>query len=265
MKRKFLALALIIAVSSLNAHEFWLEPQKFTLKKGESMNLRFRVGEHFEGDNWKGNQSSVESLDLFYGQVEDHLKPMIPDSIPGDSLSLQFYDEGTALVSYQSTNKHIELEPDQFLAYLNEDGLHEAIEYRKEHGETDSVGRENYKRCAKTLFQVGAARDAVYKKKCGLDLEFIPLQHPYSLKKGQTLTFSLLYKSKPLPNATVKLWHRVNGKTEMEPMTTDANGMVVLPVKTIGNYLLSSVHMKRVDNEENADWQSCWASFTWGY
>ncbi len=265
MKKRLLIILLVIAGSSLGAHEFWLEPRKFNLKKGESLYLHFRVGENFEGMNWNGAQSSVESLHLYYGNVEDDLQPLIPDSIPGDSLNLQFYDEGTALVTYQSTNKFIELEPAKFLEYLEEDGLQEAIDYRKEHGELDSIGREHYKRCAKTLFQIGALKDDVYKKQCGMDLEFVPLQHPYSIKKGQTLKFSLLYKKKPLPNARVKLWHRVNAKTDMKSMTTDEKGIVELPIKIIGKYLLSSVHMKRVDNEDNADWQSYWASFSWGY
>jgi uncharacterized GH25 family protein len=265
MKRKLLIFLLVMGCTSLVAHEFWIEPLKFTLRKGESLYLHFKVGENFEGANWKGTQASVESLQLYYGHIKDDLQPLIPDSIPGDSLNLQFYDEGTALVSYQSTNKHIELEPASFLAYLEEDGLQEAIDYRKEHGETDSLGRENYKRCAKTLFQIGAVKDDVYKRQCGHDLEFVPLQHPYALKKDQTLKFSLLYKNTPLPNATVKLWHRINGKTNMTEHITDQNGVVELPLKLFGKYLLTSVHIKRVDNEQNADWQSYWASFTWGY
>ena len=265
MKKRLLIILLVIAGSSLGAHEFWLEPRKFNLKKGESLYLCFRVGENFEGENWKGTQSSVESLRLYYGNVEDDLQPLISDSIPGDSLNLQFYDEGTALVTYQSTNKFIELEPAKFLEYLEEDRLQEAIAYRKEHGESDSTGRENYKRCTKTLFQVGAVKDEVYKKPCGHDLEFIPLQHPYSLKKGQSLKFSLLYRKKPLPNSLVKIHHRMNGKTDITNLTTNDRGIVELPIKFFGKYLLSSVHMKRVDNEEHADWQSYWASFTWGY
>ncbi len=265
MKRKVLIFLLVFGCSTLGAHEFWMEAQKFTLKKGESLYLNFRVGENFEGENWKGSQSSVESLQLYYGHIDDNLQPLIPDSIPGDSLNLQFYDEGNALVSYQSSNNYIEIEPAKFLEYLEEDGLQEAIDYRKEHNETDSVGRENYKRCAKALFQIGAGNDDVYKQQCGHDLEFIPLQHPYTRKKDQTLKFSLLYKKKTLPNAQVKLWHRVNGKTDMKQLFTNEAGVVELPIKLFGKYLLSSVSIKRVDNEENADWQSYWATFTWGY
>ncbi len=265
MKKKTIILLLLIVCTSLGAHEFWLEPQKFFLNKGENLRMNFRVGENFQGDNWTGTQASVQSLRLFYGNIEDDLHQLIPDSLSGDSLNLQFYDEGSGLISYQSSNKHIELEPSRFREYLEEDGLKEAIAYRNEHGENDSVGRENYQRCAKTLFQVGSVKDDVYKRPCSLPLEFIPLQHPYGLKKDQLLTFSLLYDKNPLAGATVKLWHRVNGKTEMKELVTDSSGVVELPIKLFGKYLLSSVHMKRVDNEENADWQSYWASFTWGY
>jgi uncharacterized GH25 family protein len=264
MKKTF-ALILVLICSSINAHEFWLEPQKFFVKKGEVLMVKFKVGENFEGENWKGKSSSVKSLKLFYANIQDDLESLITDETEGDSLSLQFFDEGTALVAYQSTNKHIELAPDKFLEYLKEDGLTEAIEYRAKNGETDSIGRENYLRCAKTLFQVGTTKDEVHKKFCSMPLEFIPLQHPYLLRKDQPLSFRLLAKAKPLPGALVKVWHRLNGKTTKIECTTNEEGIVEFPLTLAGKFMISSVQMERIENEPNAQWQSYWATFTWGY
>lgn len=263
---KKLALALVFSFAGfLMAHEFWLEPYRFQVKKGESVNLRFLVGENFDGSNWKGTNASVEKLKLYYAGVEDDLKPLISEGQEGDSLSLQFFDDGSALVAYESANKHIEIEAARFHEYLKEDGLANALEYRLQHGEADSMGRENYKRCAKTLFQVGSTRDEVYKRQCGMPLEFIALQHPYSMKKGQSLTFRLLYKGQPDSGALVKIWHRVNGKTEKKEMTTDRNGEITTNISASGKFMLSAVKIERTDNESNADWQSFWASYTFGY
>jgi uncharacterized GH25 family protein len=264
MKKTF-ALILILICSSINAHEFWLEPQKFFVKKGEILLVNFKVGENFEGENWKGRSSSVKSLKLFYANIQDDLESLITENTEGDSLSLQFFDEGSALVAYQSTNKHIELEPDKFHQYLAEDGLTNAIEYREKNGEKDSIGRENYMRCAKTLFQVGSTKDDVYKKFCSMPLEFVPNQHPYLLRKDQPLSFRLLYQAKPLPGAMVKVWQRLNGKTNKVECTTNEDGVIEIPLSLAGKFMISSVKMERIENEPNAQWQSYWASFTWGY
>ncbi|HEX5668988.1 MAG TPA: DUF4198 domain-containing protein [Chitinophagaceae bacterium] len=264
MKRLLIFMLLVIC-TSLGAHEFWLEPQKFNLKRGEHVILTFKVGEHFEGENWRGNATSVKSLKLFYANIQDDLESLISPDAEGDSLSLQFYDDGTALVAYQSTNKHIELEAAKFNEYLEEDGLHSAIEYRQKNSETDSIGRENYMRCAKTLFQVGANKDDAYKKYCSMPLEFVPVQHPYLLRKDETLTFRLLFQAKPVPGALVKVWHKLNNKTEKIECTTNDEGLIEIPLSLAGKFMISSVRMERLENEPNAQWQSYWATFTWGY
>jgi hypothetical protein len=168
MIKKLLLLFVLTISTVLTAHEFWIEPQKFNLKRGETLKLNLKVGENFQGDNWNGTRASVNSLRLFYNEIEDDLSQLIPDDVAGDSLSLQFFDEGTGLISYQSTNKRIELEPDKFLEYLKEDGLTNAIEYREAHGENDSTGKEYYQRCVKTIFQVGVKHDDSYKTNCEL-------------------------------------------------------------------------------------------------
>jgi uncharacterized GH25 family protein len=265
MMRKLILIFFLIIVSYLTAHEFWLEPQKFILKKGEVLKLNFRVGEHFHGENWNGNRSSVNSLELFYNGVTDELTSLIPDSLSGDSLTLQFFDEGTAMIAYHSTNKFIELPPEKFLEYLKEDGIHNAVEYRSTHNETDSAGKEFYQRCSKTVVRIGALHDATYMINCGLPLELIPQQDPYGLKKGQALKVRLLYQNEPVTGALIKLWHRVNGKTEERDLTTDKNGDVHFSPSLLGTYMVSSVKMTRIDSPSKANWQSYWASLTWGY
>jgi uncharacterized GH25 family protein len=264
MKKMTITL-LFLAGTAISAHEFWLEPQHFYLQKGETLTLKFLVGEDFSGENWKGNRSSVESLKLYYNDIVDDLSPLVPDSLSGDSLNLQFFDEGTAMIAYQSTNKSITLEPAKFLDYLKEDGIDNAIQYRREHQETDAAGREFYMRCAKTIFQVGSKTDHSYKKVCGLPTELVAVSNPYGLKEGDQMIVKILVAGKPAPGLKIKTWHRVNGKTEKNDLVSDNNGVVKFPVSLIGKWMVSNVSMKRLENNEKADWQSFWASLTWGY
>jgi uncharacterized GH25 family protein len=263
--KKTIACFLVLLVSAwLDGHEFWLEPNRFHFKKGDHIRIRFRVGEHFQGENWTGNRRSVEQLKLYWKNLDDDLSPLLGDSIKGDSLAVQFFDEGTVMVAFESTDKYMRIAPDSFLAYLREDGLQEAIDFRAAHGETDSVGREYYRRNVKTILQVGAEKDIQCTRPTGLPLDIVPLAHPYSLKMGENLPLKLLFRGEPVPGQRVKVWHRFQGKTEMKDMETDANGKLVVPVSLRGQWMVSAVRMERIARD-SADWQSYWGSLTWGY
>lgn len=263
--KKFAFLLIFLLGTAISAHEFWLEPQRFHLNKGETLKLKFLVGEDFTGENWKGNRSSVQSLKLYYNGITDHLEALIPDSLSGDSLKLQFFDEGTAMIAYQSTNKSITLAPDKFLEYLKEDGLYNAISYRESHQENDSSGRELYQRCAKTIFQVGTSTDGSFKHVCGLPTELIPVTNPYTLKKGQDMVVKILVEGKPTEGLKIRTWYRENGKTVKNDLVSDVDGMVRFPLSLSGKWMVSNVTMIRLENNSSADWQSYWASLTWGY
>ena len=265
MKKAVCVFFLLVFSALLNGHEFWLEPIGFMFKPGEKVRIKFRVGENFKGENWQGTKASVEELKLFYKDVDDDLKNLLSDSTAGDSLNLQFFDEGTVMVTYQSTNKYIQISADTFQTYLKEDGLQNAFDFRAANGLSDSMGREYYKRSVKTIFQVGAAKDSTYKNKTGLPLDIIPLRHPYSLKKGQALPIKILFKDSVLANNMVKVWHKINGKTDMKDLYTDENGRLLVPVSLSGQWMLSVVKMEALSDTSRADWQSYWGSLTWGY
>jgi uncharacterized GH25 family protein len=126
-------------------------------------------------------------------------------------------------------------------------------------------GRELYQRCAKTIFQVGDKRDDSFKKTYGFATEFVPLENPYSLKKGESLRVRILVDGAPAGGFTVKTWHRTNGKTRKAELVSDQDGIVRFPVGQIGKWMISNVRMVRLDDNPEADWQSFWASLTWGY
>jgi uncharacterized GH25 family protein len=251
-------------LAPLNGHEFWLYPQRFQLSTGQAVRLRFQVGEDFQGENWTGNRASVTQLKLFWKQYDDDLRTLVSDTFPGDSLTLQFFDEGTVMVAFESTDKFIQLDPAAFNAYLEEDGITHAIAYRREHQETDSAGREFYRRSVKTIFQVGAARDNIHQKATGLPVDIIPLAHPYSLKKGDQLPVKVLFKGEPLRNYLVRSWQRLNGKTTRTDLQTDSTGQVRIPVSLAGQWMVSTVPMERLSGD-TAQWRSYWGSLTWGY
>lgn len=266
--KKILSAFLLLIAGSLFAHEFWLHPDKFIYETGDLINIKFMVGENYEGHNWSGNSKSIESLQLHLeGNVSDDMQEHIGDST-GDSLQLAIYDEGTYMVTYNSKNKFIQLDPQKFLEYLKEDGLQNAIDYRAAHNETDSIGRENYQRSVKTIFQVGAQKTNLYKKETSLPIDIIPLQNPYEIKPGtrqMNFAVKVLFRKNPLVNQQVFVWHRINNDTDKLTLTTDERGIISFPVNRDGRWMVSTVKMERVDGDTTVQWQSYWGSCTWGF
>ncbi|RYE05622.1 MAG: DUF4198 domain-containing protein [Sphingobacteriales bacterium] len=127
------------------------------------------------------------------------------------------------------------------------------------------MGREMYQRCAKTLMQQGNSLDSVYATFTGMPMEIIPTQHPYRIKTTSSAAFQVLYKGKPLQHALVLAWHKTNGKTTHTTARSDADGRVVFPINPAGSWMISAVHMVPYENATEADWQSYWASYTFGY
>jgi uncharacterized GH25 family protein len=265
IQRKLLTLfTLFTLYTLLSAHEFWLDPDKFIYKRTEKVNIRFLVGENFDGENWQGNNGRIKSLKLYYDGVNDDLTPVVTEE-EGDSIEYFMIDEGTNLIAFNSNNSFINLEPGAFNEYLEEDGLSDALEYRKKNNEMGCNGREFYQRCAKTLLQVGEVKDQTFGITTSMPIDIIPSSNPYQLKNKERLRVKVYYKGSPLPNTLIRTWHRVKNKTEKKDLKTDGKGEIVFPVSTTGKWMISTVKMERLLDNPICDWQSYWGSLTWGY
>lgn len=270
LKHKLTCLFILLFVLPVIAHEFWLEPQQYIFSRTEEINIRFKVGEQFTGENWHGNNQKVKLLHLYYADVMDNLSEDGLTEEEGDSLQFSMHEDGTVLIAFNSSNSFIELEAEKFNAYLEEDGLQAAIDYRKQHNETDSAGREYYQRSVKTIVQVGNAKTNVYKKKTELPVDIIPLSHPYTLKNGDSLTVQVLFNGEPLTNTMIRTWHKLTTGVTIANYMTNEKGEIRFPVHTSGEWMVSCVHMLRYPkgtevNPVAAEWQSYWGSLTWGY
>jgi uncharacterized GH25 family protein len=115
------------------------------------------------------------------------------------------------------------------------------------------------------LIQVGDLKDQTFKIPTFLPIDIIPLSNPYSSKDRELLRVKVFYRSSPLANALVKVWHRVRNKTVKKELTSDANGDIVFRITTKGKWMISAVKMERLMDNPVCDWQSYRGSLTWGY
>ncbi|MEJ8842552.1 DUF4198 domain-containing protein [Lacibacter sp. H375] len=264
LKYKLTYLLILLLILPALAHEFWLEPQQYIFSRTDEINIRFRVGESFTGENWKGSHEKISELKLYYADIVDDMSDAVSDE-EGDSLQFSIHEEGTAVVTFNNINSFIELEAERFNVYLSDDGLQSAIDYRKQNNETDSLGRDFYQRSVKTIMQIGALKTEVYKKQTALPVDIIPLSHPYKLNNGDTLKVKVLFRGEALANTKIRTWHKLLGKVRDTSFMSNAKGEISFPVSTTGEWMLSCVVMIRLLNDPKAQWQSYWGSLTWGY
>jgi uncharacterized GH25 family protein len=263
MKKSILLLIISFLVLPMLAHEFWLQPEKFMYQPAENINIRFWVGENFEGSNWGGNHAKINSLQLYMDDITDDMADQVSEE-KGDSLQLSIFDEGTAMIAFNSTNSFLQLDSAKFNAYLKEDGLNSTIDYRTAHNENDSSGREFYQRSVKTLIQVGGKKTNI-SRQTNLPLDIIPASNPYALKNDDSLTVKILFNKQPLINQLVNVWQRNNNETTRQQYITNNKAEITFTVFTSGKWMLSTVKMIPLENDPQASWQSFWGSCTWGY
>jgi uncharacterized GH25 family protein len=266
MKSFLRVFILILLYTLFSSHEFWLQPEKFIYKRGEMINIRFLVGENFNGENWTGNIDRVKSLRFYFGNVSDKNLGDAISKEEGDSIQLAMADEGTAMIAFESKNSFIELEAAKFNDYLREDGLTDALEYRMKHKDSSKAGKEFYQRSVKTLIQVGDKTDHTYKQKTGLPIDIIPDDHPYSVAKDDDdFKVKFYFQGEPMKHTKVKVWHKVNNKISPAEYTTDNDGEIKIFLTPTGQWMVSTVKMIHLENDPKAEWQSYWGTLTWGY
>ena len=201
MRKFLLVMMLLLPVGVLTAHEFWIQPDRFLYEAGETINLRFWVGENFEGENWKGNGQSAELIEIRQNKIDDLLTSNLGEN-EGDSLEVSLHDEGTAMVIMQT--------------------------------------REINQRCGKTIIQVGDELSGCCLKATQLPLDIIPLKNPYDPELGDSLKFLVKFNKVPLEGQLVKIWHRENNHTAEMERTSDSSGIITFPVEKSGKWMVSS-------------------------
>ncbi|SOD97719.1 DUF4198 domain-containing protein [Spirosoma fluviale] len=271
MKRVFLFFSFSLFLIFLaHGHEFWLQPNTFFAEPGQLVPVEVLVGEHFQGERSEGKKNRIIQYVHWFGNTKEDIAPQLTEGHYG-SVPVKLSTPGTHLIALANTNKYLEMRADSFLLYLKEDGLDPVIQWRKQHNQTRKRSREFYRRCVKTLIQVGplTTNDQTYSRNTGMPLEIIPAQNPYRLKPGGSLQLTVLFQNKPLAGALVRYWNRPSSQqsapsdfTEQQQQS-DKNGQVRFAIKA-GNNMVSLVQMVPYADTKQADWQSYWGSLTFG-
>jgi uncharacterized GH25 family protein len=246
------------------AHEFWLEPETFRPDSStRTVPIQIKVGMNFAGNPWGGKLSDIIDLPLAMGSRKGSLMP--ESGLDEPVIEWKSEGPGQYLLGLTNNSAFIELTGEEFEKYVISEGLERIVEERKTLGESEKPGRELYRRCAKLLLQQGDQPEALsYNQEFGFPVEFQALGNPYEDGRD-ILSFKLLSKDGPLADAQVIIWHKDGEQIKKTELRTNQDGIVTLLLRQTGFWMVSAVHMERIEGNEQADWQSYWASYTFGF
>lgn len=256
-------IGLTLAVSPVSGHEFWIEPQAFATDHGAEIRADIRIGSDFKGDPFPYIPSRFAAFKHLDRQGETDVYGTTGD-LP--ALKLTPRSDGLNIFTYVSVAERIRFQDrEKFATYLEYEGLNTILARHDARGLPHDEISELYTRCAKTLVTVGdAASDG--DRATGMRLELVAGQNPMTLSPGAEMNFSLLWEGEPLKDTQVALFRRGEaGATAARLITrTDETGRATFSLPAPGTYLVASVHMIEAPADRNADWQSYWASLTFG-
>ena len=260
MKRIIILTGLFLSLSVLTAHEYWVAPVQYRVNPGESFVMNCYVGEDFKPEIWQRRRERTDQVSVFHRQSKRDITPLFT-AVDSVDILLALREKGNHLLALHSKPSYIELKADEFNQYLEEDGIEDVLAYRKSAGLTTQPSRELYERCAKSLLQVGVQQDYSYSQITSMPLEILPMAHP--LQVTDSLPVQVLFKGKPLRNYRIRSWCKANGRLlQKENHRTNEQGIVSIPLRHTGEWMISLVKMEVLSNHPSADYHSYWGSYT---
>jgi len=252
----------LLMASGASAHDFWLEAHPFYTPLGQPVDVSVHIGADFIGDSMPNIPNWYEDFSIYPPQGKQPMPGRLGDDPAGHFTPDR---SGTWLVGYQSTFSFVDIDPKTFEQYLIDEGLDDALAWRRENGLEQNRGLERYIRHAKTLIQAGDDFDIdASGRVIGYDLEIVPESNPYRLKAGDELAVRLLYRGKPAAGLLLIAFNKQTPENRQR-IRSDAEGRVRIRLDRSGPWMLKAVKILPYSSDRvdpRARWQSHWANLT---
>ncbi len=276
MRTQSLALAFTTLLTSLvapsNAHEFWIQTKRINTAQGEVVSVQLMHGERFQGDIVPTDQPQINRFELVHNSSESgHQTTDLTYRHMGKTSYTNAQDSG--IIVYESNLYTSNLQAEKFESYLKEEHLDHAIQDRADRNESDTMGRELYARCAKSILKPtdhSMHADEI-DHEVGLPLEIIiesiepKSESTESSSTTHSVTAIITLNSTPIKNL------RTVATSDQHPdqlieLHTDEQGRVQFDADLDAQWMITTLHIQRLSEEQstktNADWISYWASIT---
>jgi uncharacterized GH25 family protein len=256
------ACGLAVLFASAGAHDLFLKFNSYYLAPNQSVEVRLLNGEFHHSAN-SVERDRMRDVSVIAPSGVTH-PPLDNWRNAGTETMLRFatQEPGTYVVATSIKPRELAMKAAEFNRYLQLEGVNDTYLERQKNNQLNEASNERYSKHVKAIFQVGEARTDTFQKALGYPVEIIPLQNPYALKAGDTLTVRCLKDGQPLAHQSVLYgWQTRSGPAATRKARADAQGIVPIKLGATGVWYVKFINMTRV-NEAKVNYESKWASLT---
>lgn len=258
---RWLAGGIVVGALALSAHDTWLVPEAFFVAPQSRVRVALNTSEDFPQPE---SAPTPDRIAEFFVQTSERT-PVRDYRVEGDSLvaDIEVSESGHYLVAAATRPRLLVMPPEDFNGYLSEEGLEQILAARRDRAESESPGRESYRKLAKLVLCVGEPRDESFRQPAGFHLEMVPLQSPCRLRVGDTLAIQLLFDGVPLAGVPVGAGYAsVHGHNYAVWVKTDETGTARVLLDRSGAWFVRALHMVPAAEGSEADWESFFSTLT---
>ncbi|MDQ8150836.1 MAG: DUF4198 domain-containing protein [Gemmatimonadota bacterium] len=259
-----LGLVLALVVTGIaEAHDMFVKPTRYFAPENSEVRVRLLNGTFVQSENSIArNRLADASVLTPRGRIALDTAEW---GVRGDTSVFHIHTRaaGTYVIGVSTKPSEIDLSGDDFNLYLQEDGIPDVLDARKQAGELGKAVRERYHKHVKAFVQVGNTRSNLYATPMGYPAELMPLENPYTLTRGATLRVRTLVDGKPVANQYVLFGgHDEAGvRWEQQHVRSDAEGIARIPLTNAGIHYVKFINMAR-RTSGGVDYESKWATIT---
>ena len=246
----------------VSAHDLWMIPGKFRLAMGESTRIFINNGDVFPEALSLLAEERVAGLWL-HGQGKT--TPVTRFRVDGRSLTFDFEETnpGIHALALSTVPRRVRLKAADFNDYLENEGLALAFELRKEFGEAELATFERYTKWAKAYIAVAGVveKDYAWVEPVDHPFEIVPISNPTRVEAEDEFFLRVLFAGEPLEGIVV-VGGRAGGPEKEIEAVSDEEGVVKVSVSSSGRWYLRAIHMVRLEDDPDVQWESFWCTLT---
>lgn len=263
----------VMTLSTAHAHEMFLRPGDFIVPPNSDQEIRLINGTFDRSENSIERKRIADVSIVTPEGVQTPLETAWYDDAVSSWLRYSTGRSGTYVIGVSTRPSVIELSREDFIAYLQHDGVLDTLAEFEESSELKSV-RERYSKHVRAVVQVGEATTEGFNESLGYPVEILLEQNPYELDVGDELAFRVTFGGEPVPNQLVRAVRPDSHEHGASPahdhdgaaqgsysLRTDGHGRARFVLSDDGAWYIALIHMQRTDGGD-VDYESNWATAT---
>ncbi len=262
-----IAIVTVAATTPVLAHEMFLKAEESVVAPNSDTVVRLINGTFVQSENSISRDRMANVSIMANDVVTNPPDTDWYDDENSSYLKFRTGEAGTYVIGVSTRPNMITMMPEDFIAYLEHDGVLDLLETFEQENELTEV-RERYSKHVRTIVQVGDKTTADYANPLNYPVEILLDQNPYELKFGDNLSFRVLANGKPAANQLVRASYEgfhahdaSGGHFFSYDLRTDNDGRASFLLNNKALWYISLINMQKIDDPE-ADYESNWATIT---